>query len=94
MRESPALDIIELLQHKQAKVCYHDPYIPFLNINSIKLKNRPLSKEGLGGCDLVILCTDHSCFNYKDLAAKAERILDTRNAFGRRRIESKQINRL
>lgn len=94
LRESPALDIIELLQQKGTKVSYADPYIPYLEINNIHLKDIKLTSANIRKTDLVILTTDHSGFNYRSLARNARLILDTRNAFGQRATKAKQIIKL
>jgi hypothetical protein len=94
LRESPALEIIELLQNKKAKTCYSDPYIPYLDIDGIHLKGVKVTAGSIKAYDLLILATDHSGFNYKMLAKSAKLILDTRNAFGRRGIRGKNIVKL
>lgn len=94
LRESPALEIIESLQEKRAKVSYADPYLPYLNINVIKLKSRGLTPANIKEYDLVILTTDHKMFNYKSIAKGAALILDTRNAFERAGITADHIIKL
>ena len=94
LRESPALDIIELLQGKGAKVSYSDPYIPHLDMNDIHIKGVRLTRAALGRNDLVILVTDHTKFNYKMIAKSARLILDTRNAFEKVGINAKNIAKL
>jgi len=94
LRESPALDIIELLQKKGATVSYSDPYIPYLDINNIRLKNTKLAPANIGENDLIILSTNHNRFNYRIIARGAKLILDTRNAFGIRGIKAKHIIKL
>lgn len=89
IRESPALRLIEQLMEKKAIVYYHDPYKPELapidfpsSKNShISLKSIPLNEETLRQMDLVILATDHSCFDYQWIADNCQLILDTKNAF-------------
>lgn len=94
LRESPALDIIDLLQKKGTTVSYADPYIPYLDINSIHLKSAKLAQGNIMKNDLVILTTGHKRFNYKVIARGAKLILDTRNAFGIRAIKAKHIIKL
>ena len=90
LRESPALDIIDILTKKKSKVSYVDPYIPYLDINSIKLKALKLTKDNIGKQDIVVLVTAHTKFNYSMIANNANLILDTRNGF--KKITSKQEN--
>lgn len=80
-RESPALDILEQLEHLGASVSYHDPFVPVLNHQGKKLMSKPLTAAELKKYDLVVLTTNHSAFPYKMIAAKSRLIFDTRNAF-------------
>ncbi len=78
IRESPALDVIELLQQKGAKVRYHDPYVPILALAGHSYASVPLSS--LAEYDAVVVLTDHSCIDYKHVVADSSLVLDTRNA--------------
>jgi UDP-N-acetyl-D-glucosamine dehydrogenase len=78
VRESPALDIIELLQGKGAEVSYHDPYAA-----SVKIGEHTLSSVGLDDIDrydCVVIVTDHTKIDYRQVVGKAKMVLDTRNA--------------
>ena len=81
LRESPALDIIEDLIKQKARVDYYDPFIPYLSIHGINLKNIKLTKVNLRKYDCLILVTDHSKINYKFIQKNARLILDTRNVY-------------
>ena len=87
VRESPALDVIELLQQKGAEVSYHDPYAPEVQIGEHKM--RSVGVDGLDRYDLVVVVTDHSKVDYKAVAAKAKIVLDTRNAMKHVKIDAK-----
>ena len=78
VRESPALDVIELLQQKGANVSYHDPYARRCSIGEHELKSVAFDK--LDSYDCVVVVTDHSAVDYKQVAAKAKVVIDTRNA--------------
>jgi len=78
VRESPALDVIELLWGKGAQVEYHDPYVPSLRIGHHQLQSVPLAQ--LGEYDAVLILTDHTSIDYSALCAKAKLVIDTRNA--------------
>jgi UDP-N-acetyl-D-glucosamine dehydrogenase len=78
VRESPALDIIELLQGKGTQVSYHDPYAATVQIGEHTLHS--VSLDGLESYDAVVVVTDHSSVDYRQVAAKAKVVLDTRNA--------------
>ncbi|HOW28616.1 MAG TPA: nucleotide sugar dehydrogenase [Elusimicrobiota bacterium] len=80
VRESPALDVIELLKSKGALVNYHDPYVKDLTILNHTLRSVPLTSNVLRKQDCVILITDHTSFNMADVARQAQLVIDTRNA--------------
>lgn len=77
-RESPALQIIRLLQRKEAHVFYHDPYVPELTENGICLKSVPIIDLKLYDC--IIIVTDHSCFDIEKIVMGSQTVVDTRNA--------------
>lgn len=81
LRDSPAIEIIEILQKKRNLVEYHDPYIPYLKINNINLKSIALTKKILSQAAAVVILTDHSNLNYKFIAENTNLIIDTRNVF-------------
>ena len=79
VRESPALDIIRLLESRGARVSYHDPFVPELNLDGERLSSAPL-KEGVEAADMVVIVTDHQDIDYPWLVANAKVVFDTRNA--------------
>ena len=81
-RESPALDIIELLQKSGSSVKYYDPYVPKLSYNEnefYKLQN--LDKNILENFDACAIITDHSNIDYDLILKHSSIIIDTRNVF-------------
>lgn len=80
LRESPAFEIIELLEKNKTKVSYYDPYFPYLRIDNIDMKCIKFTKESLRSFDCAVLITDHSNIDYKFLAKNSKVIIDTRNA--------------
>jgi UDP-N-acetyl-D-glucosamine dehydrogenase len=80
VRESPAIDIIEMLHECKAHVDYADPYVPTLMLRETRLTAVPLDDVHLRGADCVIIVTDHSVFDYTSIARTAALIVDTRNA--------------
>lgn len=80
VRESPALDIIELLEKKKARLCYHDPYVPRLQINHWSAGSTPLDSKTIKNQDCVVVVTHHSCVNMGHVVEHAKLIFDTRNA--------------
>ena len=68
LRESPALTIIELLQRQGAIVSYHDPYFPLVSRGrKYNLNMKCASLEDVGRCDFVVVVTDHSSYDYRQL---------------------------
>ncbi|MBI4419246.1 MAG: nucleotide sugar dehydrogenase [Gemmatimonadetes bacterium] len=83
VRESPALDIIRLLEQRGADVRYHDPHVPQLREDGSVRASVALTAEELAGADCVVIATDHSTIDYELVRATARRIVDTRNALRR-----------
>ncbi len=79
MRESPAIDVVELLHHKGATLSYVDPYVPVFEEGSMRLESLPIDVDA-SQFDLVIIVTDHTDFDYARLVSSAKVIFDTRNA--------------
>jgi UDP-N-acetyl-D-glucosamine dehydrogenase len=80
VRESPALDIIELLLEKGAEIHYHDAHVSEIRLDHGALKSEELSDEALARADLVVIVTDHAGVDYGRVVAAAKRVYDTRNA--------------
>ncbi|HEY7613950.1 MAG TPA: nucleotide sugar dehydrogenase [Gemmatimonadales bacterium] len=80
IRESPALDIIRLLEGQGARVAYSDPHVPCFSENGHEYRSVPLSQQSVGAADCVMIVTDHSDFDYRMIARNARLVVDTRNA--------------
>ncbi|MBN1872342.1 MAG: nucleotide sugar dehydrogenase [Candidatus Omnitrophica bacterium] len=93
-RESPSFEILRLFREEEAEVSYHDPYIPTVRVDGHTFKSLCITDDILKKQDCVILATDHSSLDYKQLKNDAKLIFDTRNAFKQRGIVSKKIIRL
>ncbi len=81
LRESPALTIIELLRQRGARVCYNDPYFPFVGRGrhyDLNMASTPLT--ALDDYDCVLIVTDHSAYDYRRIVAESRLVVDTRNA--------------
>jgi len=84
VRESPALDVISLLQHRGANVTFHDPYV-----SSIRLENEQIMVASayedtlLSQADCVVIITDHTVYNWQHIINQAELVIDTRNALAK-----------
>jgi UDP-N-acetyl-D-glucosamine dehydrogenase len=82
LRESPALDVIGLLQKKGAEVEYHDPYIPHLVEDAYEMESVNDLIGVVRAADCVVIITNHSEYNYAKILEVANSIVDTRNALG------------
>lgn len=80
MRESPALDVIKLLQERGADVIYHDPFVPDLHHEGIPLESIELTADALKNADCVVIVTDHSDLDYQWIVNHATIVVDSRNA--------------
>ena len=90
VRESPALDIIHLLQKRGAAISFSDPHVPEIRLEDATLLAQ--DSAGLKTADCVVIVTDHAAFDYKALVDQAALIVDTRNAL--KDFESANIVRL
>jgi UDP-N-acetyl-D-glucosamine dehydrogenase len=77
VRESPALDIIQLLARRGARMSYSDPFVPHVRFDGFELCS---DVAAMLKADCVVIVTDHSAFDYKSLVDKTPLIVDTRNA--------------
>ena len=84
MRESPSVDLMELLQAKGSKIAYSDPFFPVfpaMRKHSFELSSIVLSADSLSSFDIVILATDHDSFDYELILSHSRLIVDTRGRF-------------
>ncbi|HXG02270.1 MAG TPA: nucleotide sugar dehydrogenase [Candidatus Binatia bacterium] len=91
VRESPALEIIRLLEEKGAEIDYSDPLVPELHVGDRKLSARPLSRATLAAAHCVVIVTDHQAFDYDLIAREAPLIVDVRNALRGRRAQARNV---
>jgi UDP-N-acetyl-D-glucosamine dehydrogenase len=91
MRESPALDVLELLHRRGAVLSYTDPYVPTLDHGGMSLKSVP-EGDAAKGIDCAVICTNHGLFKYAEMPRRFPLIVDTRNAL--KGIEGENIFRL
>jgi UDP-N-acetyl-D-glucosamine dehydrogenase len=95
VRESPALDILRLLQEQGARVRYHDPYNPKIRLDGgQEYKVTALTPANLRRADLVLIVTDHSEYDYDRIVRHANLVFDTRNATSGVRVGRTRIHKL
>ncbi len=83
IRESPSIELIELLKEQGAKVDYNDPHVPRTHQqreHDLKMKSKPLSESMLKSYDAVLIATDHSAYDYQWVVDHSKLVIDTRNA--------------
>jgi len=83
VRESPSLELIELLRDRGAKVDYNDPYIHQTHKQrkyDLKMVSKKLTAKMLAGYDAVVIATNHSAYDYKWIVRHAQLVVDSRNA--------------
>jgi UDP-N-acetyl-D-glucosamine dehydrogenase len=98
LRESPALDVIGLLEQKGAVVDYHDPYVPVIRADGHHMLKEMHSvsdlMEAVKAADCVVIITDHKVYDYPGILEAANCVVDTRNALGKAGRESEKVVRL
>jgi len=85
VRESPSLDILDLLEQEGAKVGFSDPYIDTVRHAGRVLHSTPFRPSALRSVDCVVIATAHKVFDYAQVAKHAKTIVDSRNALKGRR---------
>ena len=79
MRESPALDVIELLHRRGAVLSYTDPHVSTLEHGGLSLTSVP-ERDAAKGIDCAVICTNHAVFTYTEMPKRFPLVVDTRNA--------------
>jgi len=93
-RESPAFELLELLEDRGASVSYNDPHVPALpptRKHSIRLESIPLTAEALAAQDCVLIATDHSAYDWDFVVGHAGLVVDSRGATRRVRPGHKAV---
>jgi UDP-N-acetyl-D-glucosamine dehydrogenase len=80
-RESPALDILKLLESRGAEVVYHDPHVPSFNTRAKAYTSVELNDAQLSMADCVVVAARHANIDWAKVAHGAKLIIDTRNAY-------------
>jgi UDP-N-acetyl-D-glucosamine dehydrogenase len=80
VRESPAIDIIQLLQQQGAAVSFHDPHVADLRFDDIEMRSVEYGVATVASADCVLIVTDHSAYDWAEILDNAQLVVDTRNA--------------
>ncbi len=99
LRESPALDVIGLLEQKGARVAYHDPYVPRIHFDSseglsAEMFSVPNLMAAVKSADCVVIVTNHSLYDYDAILESSRLVVDTRNAMGSKGRDNPKVTRL
>ena len=94
LRESPALDVIGLLEQNGAVVDYHDPYIPQITQDSWEKTSVSYYLLSARQSDCLVIVTDHSCYDFPAILEAVNLIVDTRNALSRVSADRSKVVRL
>jgi UDP-N-acetyl-D-glucosamine dehydrogenase len=79
-RESPALDVMRLLSEKGAILSYNDPLVASVRLGRSTLNSIDASPAQIAEHDCVIILTDHSTYDIREIVESAKLVIDTRNA--------------
>ena len=80
VRESPALDVMKLLENDGAELSFYDPYVSFVGLNGNRMMGmETLTKETLNNSDVVIIMTDHDQIDFQFVVENSNLIIDSRN---------------
>jgi len=79
-RESPALDVMKLLEARGANLEYHDPFVERIVLNGKELRSVDIDENKLKSYDAVVIITDHSNIDYQMIQKYSSIVVDTRNA--------------
>ena len=80
VRESPALDVMKLLENDGAELSFYDPYVSFVKLNGNGINgHKSLTKENLKNSDAVIIMTDHDQIDFRFIEENSDLIIDSRN---------------
>ncbi len=91
LRESPALDVMGLLEKKGAIVSYHDPYIPHVAHDGAERTSVADLMQAVKDADCIVIVTNHSSYDYPGIVEAAKIVVDTRNALGAARRTNPKI---
>lgn len=83
IRESPSIELIEMLRERGAKVDYNDPHVPRTprqREHNLGMTSKKLTDKMLAGYDCVLIATDHTAYDYAWIVKHAKLVVDTRNA--------------
>ena len=93
-RESPATEVMSLLNARGCVLTYHDPFVASFSEHGLALESQPLTAESIQSVDLVIVLTDHSNVDYGLVVEHSGRVLDTRNILKKKHLSGNNVKLL
>ncbi len=84
MRESPSVELMEILKAKGAELAYSDPFFPSfpkMRKHQFDLQSVDISADAVASFDVVLLATDHDAFDYELIASNSQLLIDSRGRF-------------
>ena len=82
VRESPALDVMKLLETDGARISFYDPHVPSLRFNGRSLRGLDdLDNDQVSCADAVVVLTDHDAIDFELILSAAQLVVDTRNVY-------------
>jgi UDP-N-acetyl-D-glucosamine dehydrogenase len=91
VRESPAIEVLNLLLHRGADVAYHDPYIASVEVEGRAFASVPSYEQAVRDADLVVVLTDHKDYDWDVVVRDAKLVVDARNATAKARAKSAEL---
>lgn len=79
-RESPAMDVMRILNERGARISYNDPLVSKVDLGSHALESVELSPAFIRSQDCVVILTDHNSYDFREILKAAKIVVDTRNA--------------
>lgn len=84
IRESPALEVIDVLRRQGANVTFHDPLVQSFSLSADLPPRVELTEKAIGAADCVLILTPHASYDFDWVAEHARLVFDARNALGKR----------
>lgn len=84
MRESPSVELMEIIQEKGATIAYSDPHVPVfpkMREHHFNLSSEEISIDNLSKFDAIILATNHDKFDYPLIKKHSKLLIDTRGIY-------------
>jgi UDP-N-acetyl-D-mannosaminuronate dehydrogenase len=91
LRHSPAIRFYQIIRSKVRQVNYHDPHVKSFVENGMKIRSIALTTQAMKRYDAIVILTDHSAYDYKQIIKHARLIIDTRNAIKARHSKVKKL---